>query len=426
MIYSFTELRSKIDIESDYSVFSEVLFDRGKVSVVKATMPYFTSSSADSVCLECKADFGDGALRCADCGGGVHVSCSRLPRLFLVRLAVTRATFACSDCIRAKAGEKLQEILDEIDTHMRRSPAQEGESRRENAENLEKDTSTLDAPSAPPASQMPSTQLVLDGGETDARNDWVGFDPESTAGRSVDRDCTAEVSMGPHKGGQKRPRQVGQAGSRAGGSTFVKRRESFKGDDRSICRYYKGGSCKFGLKGEGCKFAHPKKCYKFLQFGSDEKRGCQSGVCPYFHPPLCRATESGRGCSRENCKFYHRRAAKALNTRNGKTNKSTQNYARKYPGSEPRQVGKEGLRAETPSYAAVASRNALMQTAINEPLIPRTERKTDTYDLHYPDFRLLQDQMARMERQLFHLLSLGELEGGGRRRHPREFRESYF
>ena len=31
-------------------------------------------------------------------------------------------------------------------------------------------------------------------------------------------------------------------------------------------------SCKFGAKGENCKFEHPKKCFKFIIFGREERR----------------------------------------------------------------------------------------------------------------------------------------------------------
>ena len=82
---------------------------------------------------------------------------------------MTRATFACSDCIRAKASDKLQEILHETDTHMRRSPAQKSKSHHESKEILENYTSTLDASSASPASQMPPTQVASDGDETESK-----------------------------------------------------------------------------------------------------------------------------------------------------------------------------------------------------------------------------------------------------------------
>ena len=73
-----------------------------------------------------------------------------------------------------------------------------------------------------------------------SRNDWVDLDQESTAGRNADRECTAEVSRGPHKGRQKRPRQVGQAGSIADGSTGVNSRwiNWLGGTFPDVCSFY--------------------------------------------------------------------------------------------------------------------------------------------------------------------------------------------
>ena len=55
-----------------------------------------------------------------------------------------------------------------------------------------------------------------------------------------------------------------------------------------ICRFYKNGNCKFGLKGKECKFTHPKMCRKYTQHGTNKQRGCNLGrKCKDFHPKMC-------------------------------------------------------------------------------------------------------------------------------------------
>ena len=53
--------------------------------------------------------------------------------------------------------------------------------------------------------------------------------------------------------------------------------------EAQICKFFKNGRCK---KEEGeCKFAHPRICRKFNQFGPKEgnNKGCGEN-CSFFHP----------------------------------------------------------------------------------------------------------------------------------------------
>ena len=79
-----------------------------------------------------------------------------------------------------------------------------------------------------------------------------------------------------------------------------------QGQNTRICRFYKSKSCKHGVKGDGCKFAHPKKCQKFIRHGDKSNRGCKKGKrCSDFHPPLCWSSLKDGWCDRQNCKFHH-------------------------------------------------------------------------------------------------------------------------
>ena len=77
--------------------------------------PYFNQPSEGARCLQCVGTLRGASLCCADCGELAHLICSNRPTLNLVRLAITRATYVCPTCIRAKAGDKLKSILDNVE-----------------------------------------------------------------------------------------------------------------------------------------------------------------------------------------------------------------------------------------------------------------------------------------------------------------------
>ena len=54
------------------------------------------------------------------------------------------------------------------------------------------------------------------------------------------------------------------------------RRDKMKGDGKKspqICKFYKNGTCKHGLKGKECNYTHPKMCRNFIQHGTKQPRG---------------------------------------------------------------------------------------------------------------------------------------------------------
>ena len=47
----------------------------------------------------------------------------------------------------------------------------------------------------------------------------------------------------------------------------------------SICKFFKKGSCKYGLSGTSggkCKYHHPKICHKYANYGKFGEKGCNS------------------------------------------------------------------------------------------------------------------------------------------------------
>lgn len=73
--------------------------------------------------------------------------------------------------------------------------------------------------------------------------------------------------------------------------------------EMKICSYYYKNSCKFGKKGEECKFNHPKPCFKWQKAGP---KGCGKGKeCEYFHGQICNGSLKDLTCLKEDCRFLH-------------------------------------------------------------------------------------------------------------------------
>ena len=374
--------------------------------------PYFNLSIEGAKCTECLQGLLRCSLRCSECGEGAHLVCSGLPRVFLLRLATTRACFVCSTCIRAKAGEKMDEVLKEIDELMGRE--------RELRESSQTSSDTLsvngaeipgNTPSAPSLSQMPATQLLCD----DQQLDWTA---ESAAQqRSIEPLHPSQPLVGRSESVVQNSQLRGGAESGVAGQSFNSKlnfngKPVEKGKRKEVCRYYKRGTCKHGKKGDDCMYAHPGKCFKYLKFGDDEHKGCKNRTCQYLHPPLCRLVESGRVCRRENCKFLHRKSA-LKNCKNLALDKIPRNRNRNYSevvlsgGSHSVEVE----RHEPPSVKTERRGVFPRRTEVSAHPAGHSEHQQD-FQL---DFRVLQDQMARMERHLRHLLDVRDSERGANR-----------
>ena len=74
----------------------------------------------------------------------------------------------------------------------------------------------------------------------------------------------------------------------------------------NICRYYKMGKCKHGLKGHNCPKEHPPACKKLLKHGNRGPEGCTLGSkCEHYHPKMCLSSLKRKVCYRNDCKFVH-------------------------------------------------------------------------------------------------------------------------
>ena len=380
-------------------------------------MPYFHTSDPGSLCVECDLGAVGGALRCADCSGVVHLSCSGLSKLFLVRFVTTRAQFACSACVKAKAGDKLQEVLGEVELILGREKTDQENANETNGDDSKATIEDLSenrtgSPSAPPASQMPATQAGVIGGET-----WA----------SVGRMEAGVAKSSENPPAHHNPREETNA-SRA--CVSARGAKEAKRPKRGICRYYKSGSCKFGAKGENCKFEHPKKCFKFIKFGREERRGCGGAGCDYYHPPLCNWAESGRECRRQNCKYFHRKAAlSGFRGNKAQDKRTTENSLQQRLSRSGDAPGRNG---KTYSAVTAAHNQPVAGTGyVGDGIYACAEevpvRGHETNHSEQVDFRLLLDQVARMERQLHHLINIGGRVGSiGQQGSAQDYRGPYF
>ena len=173
--------------------------------------------------------------------------------------------------------------------------------------------------------------------------------------------------------------------------------------NNKVCRYYRAGDCKFGQKGEGCKYDHPRKCFKYTRYGKEGPRGCKDSKCSYFHPPLCHETEAGRPCRRAKCKYYHRKFAQTK--RGQRFERSLERAAPENTRLNVRQsTTRTSILNETPQVA-------VDMTPGNSSRVLNTQT-TSVSERYQEDFRVLKDQLGRLERQIQFLLDVRN--GSGR------------
>ena len=78
-----------------------------------------------------------------------------------------------------------------------------------------------------------------------------------------------------------------------------------------VCNEYIKNCCKFGMKGNGCPFSHPKRCTKLMNFGTKTDKGCNLGKkCKDFHPKMCPMSMAKGECYDVRCQLCHVKGTK--------------------------------------------------------------------------------------------------------------------
>ena len=84
------------------------------------------------------------------------------------------------------------------------------------------------------------------------------------------------------------PRQSPMAARAPTPEIKAKHDDDFQEVPKKVCHHYKNSKCQFGMKGNGCKFDHPKRCRKLMNHGTKAGKGCNLGInCNEFHPKMC-------------------------------------------------------------------------------------------------------------------------------------------
>ena len=185
------------------------------------------------------------ALRCSECDKVCHITCSALPDYILVMYMITRNQYLCKGCVQQRkstSGVTYDSALAKII------------SLKEHEGELKTDD--------------PSTGDANDSMINDMFHDVVSMEQI--------------VSKVPARTEEKDPPQ-----------------------NKATCKYYIKRNCKYGSKGEGCSFSHPKKCTKFMRNG-DRNNGCKKGKkCEFYHPPICWQSLKTKTCGYTKCKYHH-------------------------------------------------------------------------------------------------------------------------
>ena len=136
-----------------------------------------------------------------------------------------------------------------------------------------------------------------------------------------------------------------------------------------ICELYKRRSCPHGrngknlVSGKQCEKLHPKRCFRFCDFGPRHKNGCNKGKrCQFWHPRLCKHSIKNQECREDGCTYQHLKFYREVSeTRQDKVRTS---YRRDLPIAAPPQAA-GGSEQNPPGL-----RNVSLQSWDNTPYPP--------------------------------------------------------
>ena len=287
-------------------------------------------------CEACRAPVVEEALKCSKCELLCHLTCSGYPEYQLVRFASTRSQYLCRACTSAE--ESYERTMERV----KRLLSLEADAVEAAAE-VEEDKTPLRSP------ERVNDQLD-DGSNTGIRN-------------------TAE--------------HLSNAVQQESGATPTP--ENRKG----VCKHYLTKSCKYGPKGVGCGFDHPRKCIRFMKHGDKSNRGCKKGKnCERAHPKLCWKARDEGVCDRgANCKFHHIKGTRTQRESN---------------------PGVSGLERAAPPNSSKPAQPVLRGRKPRVELRSEPRRDASGNDTGYhnhDDFLGLKNQMAQLQIQMQGLLA---------------------
>lgn len=188
--------------------------------------------------------------------------------------------------------------------------------------NLSQGTDLTQPQSPPPGQQVntssgeqpPTVNTTNNTTVNTTNNTTVNTTNNTTSGSTTGaRPCTRTNQDLRTKNHQKQDRKPSQEYN---GRTESNIRKPFP--NRSVCRYYMKGICKFGRSGKNCPFNHPDQridlCEMFIKDGNGE-HGCKQGRrCKYVHPQICTGSWQKRECLKTHCNLPHLKGTVRTNT----------------------------------------------------------------------------------------------------------------
>ena len=195
----------------------------------------------ENLCLLCNYKCEEGSLQCDYCKKWIHYKCTELPIYFLVFLENTKTKYCCIECIKGKCKKKPYE---------------------EQAAALEVEI----------ANHFQDEEIGKLEDEKLLQNDIKN---EKHTVSNCSKDCSGAQNVNVKVQNERVSKQTKspEIGDGSHDSSALKKR---------ICEHYRYGKCKYGLKGKGCDYRHPKLCRKFINDGNSQY-GCTSKNS--FFPP---------------------------------------------------------------------------------------------------------------------------------------------
>ena len=222
-----------------------------------ATIPPGPEGEAKPTCAGCFGELPELALKCSNCKGYTHLSCSRVPKYMLIRFLNTQVSYFCQSCV------KIKDLGGDEERY---------------------------------SNEMTKVEEII------AMESSLVLQVEQEANTTTDElDET-------HAGGTAPGVPISSAPNNNTGTGNTSTHTAVK---KPVCKFFLRQKCQHGRKGTSCKFDHPKLCFKFIKNG-DKRGGCSEGPnCSFVHPRLCNGYKSGV-CKRTNCNFFHTKNTKIL------------------------------------------------------------------------------------------------------------------
>lgn len=105
----------------------------------------------------------------------------------------------------------------------------------------------------------------------------------------------------------------------------------------NVCPLLMDGKCPHGVSGktanhgiDACdKFHPPKRCHRFMRYGTKVRFGCTKGEeCEFFHPRHCSSSLNDRYCYNQDCKLVHLCGTKRYRESRDRDQSNGQSYRR--------------------------------------------------------------------------------------------------